>query len=42
MKLFGGRWNLPDTTRSGAAAIEKQKSDLLDFYIKVKICFSRS
>ncbi|KAF7761871.1 CAZyme family PL26 [Agaricus bisporus var. burnettii] len=33
-KLFGGRWDLPDTTRSGAAIIEKQKSDLLDFYIK--------
>ncbi|KAF9444924.1 hypothetical protein P691DRAFT_777927 [Macrolepiota fuliginosa MF-IS2] len=32
-KLFGGRWNVPDTTRSGAAAIEKQKSDLLDFYV---------
>jgi len=26
---------MPDTTRSGAAAIEQQKSALLDFYIKV-------
>lgn len=32
--LFGGRWNVPDTTRSGAAAIEQQKSALLDFYVK--------
>ncbi|KAF8893062.1 hypothetical protein BD779DRAFT_1610011 [Infundibulicybe gibba] len=31
--IFGGRWGLPDTSTSGAAAIEKQKSDLLDFYI---------
>ena len=26
---------MPDTTRSGAAAIEQQKSALLDFYVKV-------
>ncbi|KAF8068032.1 hypothetical protein FPV67DRAFT_1168676 [Lyophyllum atratum] len=32
-RLFGGRWNLPNTTRSGAAAIERRKSDLLDFYL---------
>lgn len=31
--LFGGRWNLPDTSRSGAATIESQKSKLLDFYV---------
>ncbi|KAF8985789.1 hypothetical protein BDQ17DRAFT_1415302 [Cyathus striatus] len=31
--LFGGRWNVPDTSSSGLAAIEKRKSDLLDFYI---------
>ncbi|PFH45838.1 hypothetical protein AMATHDRAFT_157669 [Amanita thiersii Skay4041] len=31
--LFGGRWNLPDTSTTGAAAIEKRKNDLLDFYI---------
>ncbi|KAG9079695.1 hypothetical protein FS749_008306, partial [Ceratobasidium sp. UAMH 11750] len=30
--LFGGRWNIPDTSRSGAAKIEDQKSKLLDFY----------
>jgi hypothetical protein len=34
-KLWGGRWNVPDTSRSGAAAIEKQKNDILDFYVKV-------
>lgn len=34
-KLFGGRWNVPDTSRAGAAAIEKAKSDLLDFFITV-------
>ncbi|KAG6864674.1 hypothetical protein C0991_007949 [Blastosporella zonata] len=32
-KLFGGRWNVPDTSRSGLEAIEKRKSDLLDFYV---------
>ncbi|KAG6816481.1 hypothetical protein H0H87_005686 [Tephrocybe sp. NHM501043] len=32
-KLFGGRWNVPDTSRSGMAVIEKRKSDLLDFYV---------
>ncbi|TFK41764.1 hypothetical protein BDQ12DRAFT_678450 [Crucibulum laeve] len=32
-RLFGGRWNVPDTSTTGAAAIEKRKSDLLDFYI---------
>ncbi|GLB38916.1 hypothetical protein LshimejAT787_0600780 [Lyophyllum shimeji] len=32
-RLFGGRWNIPDTSTSGAAAIEKRKSDLLDFYV---------
>ncbi|KAG5652692.1 hypothetical protein H0H81_004077 [Sphagnurus paluster] len=32
-RLFGGRWNVPNTSRSGAAAIEKRKSDLLDFYL---------
>ncbi|KAF8970077.1 hypothetical protein BDZ97DRAFT_1652716 [Flammula alnicola] len=32
-KLFGGRWNLPDTSTTGAAALEKRKSDLLDFYV---------
>ncbi|KAF8598894.1 hypothetical protein BDV93DRAFT_526494 [Ceratobasidium sp. AG-I] len=31
--LFGGRWNLPETSRSGAAKIEDQKSKLLDFYV---------
>ncbi|CAL1711031.1 unnamed protein product [Somion occarium] len=31
--LFGGRWNVPDTSTSGARDIEKRKSDLLDFYI---------
>ncbi|KAF5349243.1 hypothetical protein D9756_009419 [Leucocoprinus leucothites] len=36
-KLFGGRWNVPDTARSGAAVIEKEKSALLDFYVKVEI-----
>lgn len=40
-KLFGGRWNVPNTTRSGAAAIEKQKSDLLDFYVKVALYMPR-
>ncbi|KXN82742.1 hypothetical protein AN958_02181 [Leucoagaricus sp. SymC.cos] len=33
-KLWGGRWNVPNTSRSGAAAIEKQKDELLDFYVK--------
>ncbi|EJD39304.1 hypothetical protein AURDEDRAFT_116222 [Auricularia subglabra TFB-10046 SS5] len=33
-KLFGGRWSLPDASRAGAAAIEKAKSDLLDFYVQ--------
>ncbi|KAJ7582933.1 hypothetical protein C8J56DRAFT_1028850 [Mycena floridula] len=28
--LFGGRWNVPDTA---SPALEKRKSDLLDFYI---------
>ncbi|KAF7355518.1 Secreted protein [Mycena sanguinolenta] len=32
-KLFGGRWNVPDTSTTGAAAIEKRHSDLLDFYV---------
>ncbi|KAF4582536.1 hypothetical protein EYR38_002662 [Pleurotus pulmonarius] len=32
-KLFGGRWNIPDMSTSGARAIEKRKSDLLDFYL---------
>ncbi|PPQ78283.1 hypothetical protein CVT25_011742 [Psilocybe cyanescens] len=32
-KLFGGRWNVPDTSTTGAAALEKRKSDLLDFYV---------
>ncbi|KAL0958188.1 hypothetical protein HGRIS_000351 [Hohenbuehelia grisea] len=32
-KLFGGRWNVPDSSTSGARAIEKRKSDLLDFYL---------
>ncbi|KAF4616545.1 hypothetical protein D9613_008386 [Agrocybe pediades] len=32
-KIFGGRWNVPDTTTTGAAALEKRKSDLLDFYV---------
>ncbi|KAF8157140.1 hypothetical protein B0H34DRAFT_849173 [Crassisporium funariophilum] len=32
-KIFGGRWNVPNTTTTGAAAIEKRKSDLLDFYV---------
>ncbi|KAF7301879.1 Secreted protein [Mycena indigotica] len=33
-KLFGGRWNVPDTSTSGAIALEKRWSDLLDFYVK--------
>ncbi|RDB17472.1 Uncharacterized protein YetA [Hypsizygus marmoreus] len=32
-RLFGGRWNVPNTSTSGAAALEKRKSDLLDFYL---------
>jgi hypothetical protein len=33
-KLFGGRWGVPDASlSSGAATIEKAKSDLLDFYV---------
>ncbi|KAJ8514833.1 hypothetical protein ONZ45_g7662 [Pleurotus djamor] len=32
-KLFGGRWNVPDMWTSGSRAIEKRKSDLLDFYL---------
>ncbi|CAE6478251.1 unnamed protein product [Rhizoctonia solani] len=32
-KLFGGRWNIPDKSRSGAAKIENEKSQLLDFYV---------
>ncbi|KAG9218199.1 hypothetical protein CCMSSC00406_0005880 [Pleurotus cornucopiae] len=32
-KLFGGRWNVPDMSTSGSRAIEKRKSDLLDFYL---------
>ncbi|CAE6528731.1 unnamed protein product [Rhizoctonia solani] len=32
-KLFGGRWNVPDTSRSGATKIENEKSQLLDFYV---------
>ncbi|KAF7352604.1 Secreted protein [Mycena venus] len=32
-KLFGGRWNVPDTSTTGAAAMEKRHSDLLDFYV---------
>lgn len=32
-KLFGGRWNVPNTSRTGAATIESQKSKLLDFYV---------
>ncbi|KAI0075597.1 hypothetical protein K474DRAFT_1708867 [Panus rudis PR-1116 ss-1] len=31
--LFGGRWNVPETSTSGARDIEKRKSDLLDFYV---------
>ncbi|QRV78526.1 hypothetical protein RhiJN_06541 [Ceratobasidium sp. AG-Ba] len=31
--LFGGRWSIPSTTRSGAAKIEGQKKQLLDFYV---------
>ncbi|KAJ7682563.1 hypothetical protein DFH06DRAFT_1161543 [Mycena polygramma] len=31
--LFGGRWNVPDTSTTGAAAMEKRHSDLLDFYV---------
>ncbi|EUC55016.1 Tat pathway signal sequence domain protein, putative, partial [Rhizoctonia solani AG-3 Rhs1AP] len=32
-KLFGGRWNVPNKSRSGAAKIENEKSQLLDFYV---------
>ncbi|KAJ7180335.1 hypothetical protein C8R43DRAFT_1084277 [Mycena crocata] len=32
-KLFGGRWNVPDTSTTGAAALEKRHSALLDFYV---------
>ncbi|KAJ7368556.1 hypothetical protein DFH08DRAFT_28596 [Mycena albidolilacea] len=32
-KLFGGRWNVPDTSTTGAAAMEKRHSALLDFYV---------
>ncbi|KAK7061860.1 secreted protein [Favolaschia claudopus] len=32
-KLFGGRWNVPDTSTTGAAAMEKRHGDLLDFYV---------
>ncbi|KAF8671527.1 hypothetical protein RHS04_08252 [Rhizoctonia solani] len=32
-KLFGGRWNIPNKSRSGAAKIENEKSQLLDFYV---------
>lgn len=28
--------NVPDNSTSGASAIEKQKSDLLDFYVAVR------
>lgn len=27
--------NVPDTSTTGSAALEKRKSDLLDFYLKV-------
>jgi len=29
------RRNVPDTSTTGAAALEKRKSDLLDFYVAV-------
>ncbi|CAE6369787.1 unnamed protein product [Rhizoctonia solani] len=32
-KVFGGRWNVPNKSRSGAAKIENEKSQLLDFYV---------
>ncbi|KAJ7178916.1 hypothetical protein C8R46DRAFT_1323130 [Mycena filopes] len=32
-KLFGGRWDVPDTSTTGAAAMEKRHSALLDFYV---------
>ncbi|KAJ7228433.1 hypothetical protein GGX14DRAFT_345881 [Mycena pura] len=32
-ELFGGRWNVPDKSTTGAAALEKRFSDLLDFYV---------
>jgi hypothetical protein len=32
-KLFGGRWSVPVSSNDGARTIEKQKSDLLDFYV---------
>ncbi|KAF8991427.1 hypothetical protein BDQ17DRAFT_1433088 [Cyathus striatus] len=35
-RLFGGRWNVPNTSTSGLAAIEKRKSELLDFYINTR------
>ncbi|KAH7104484.1 hypothetical protein BKA62DRAFT_692404 [Auriculariales sp. MPI-PUGE-AT-0066] len=31
--LFGGRWNVPNTSTAGAAAIEKTKNDLFAFYL---------
>ncbi|KAF5347089.1 hypothetical protein D9758_011642 [Tetrapyrgos nigripes] len=33
-KVFGGRWNLPDTSTSDSTAIEQKKTELLDFYVK--------
>ncbi|PBK94821.1 hypothetical protein ARMGADRAFT_67922 [Armillaria gallica] len=32
-RLFGGRWNVPNPTTSGAKDIEDRKSALLDFYV---------
>jgi len=32
-ELFGGRWNVPDKSTTGAVALEKRFSDLLDFYV---------
>jgi hypothetical protein len=40
-KLFGGRWNVPDTSTTGAAAMEKRHSDLLDFYVAVRFRYCK-
>ncbi|EIN05597.1 hypothetical protein PUNSTDRAFT_107299 [Punctularia strigosozonata HHB-11173 SS5] len=34
MHLFGGRWNVPDTSNATLAAVEARKSALLDFYVQ--------
>ncbi|KAK7436031.1 hypothetical protein VKT23_019333 [Stygiomarasmius scandens] len=33
-KVFGGRWNVPDTSTDASADVEQHKTALLDFYVK--------